>query len=144
MTIADVLSYKYSEYQWSVGEDYESLFWDPANGIAKPSQQQIDTDTAEYNNYINSLAKFREFVNNRLWPFLDKKAADKGYCNAANCSALVTSSIQSVRNDAQAFNAWRDSVLIYINQVYQDITNEVRTKPTLQELLDELPTLEWP
>lgn len=144
MNISDVLKYKYSQYKWSVGETYESLRWDSSNSIDKPTEQQINLDAVEYGDYVNSIANLKKLVNIYLWPWMDKKAYSKGYYNSAQCSALVTSTIASVRADAQAFNSWRDQVLLYINQVYRDVNNQVRTRPTIQELLDELPILEWP
>lgn len=114
--------------------------WDDSIGPL-PDTDTINQWEQEYQNTPSSL---KNIVNEKLWPWLDNKAFSKGYFNSAQCSALVTSSIASVKADAQAFNSWRDQVLLHVNQVYKDINNKVRTKPSLQELLAELPELTWP
>lgn len=47
-TITDILTKKYSQYEWTVsGDEYTSLMWFPSNPISQPSEAELRAFDAE-------------------------------------------------------------------------------------------------
>lgn len=55
MNFSNILSFKYQNYIWSIGDTYESLVWDPSNSIPKPTLDQLKKDEAEMLSYKESI-----------------------------------------------------------------------------------------
>lgn len=71
---------------------------------------------------------------------VEARARQLNYNGAAHLASYVTSSVESWAAEAQAFVEWRDSVWLHVLSVYAAVQAEEQAMPTLQELLDGLPT----
>ena len=75
---------------------------------------------------------------------MDKKAQERGYKNADRIMAYTSSTKQQWKDEADAFIKWRDDMFEYCFGVIEDVVNQNRDAPSVQELLNELPSLNWP
>lgn len=74
---------------------------------------------------------------------LDTVAQERGYDNILSLCSYATSSDMTHSAEGQAGVEWRDAVWNYCFSVLGEVTNELRTLPTPDELIAELPTITW-
>ena len=74
---------------------------------------------------------------------MDKKAQEKYYKNADRLMAYTSSTKQQWKAEADTFIGWRDDMFEYCFNVMQDIVNQNRNAPMVQEFLNELPEIVW-
>lgn len=75
---------------------------------------------------------------------LDKEAASHGYDGILSLATYATSTNARFAAEGQAGVLWRDAVWGYCWQVMDDVGGGLRSVPTPQELLAELPGMVWP
>ena len=68
---------------------------------------------------------------------LDKEAQKAGYDSIISACSYLGST--NFGDEARSFLDWRDAVWTYAFKVEQDVINGLRTMPTINELLGELP-----
>lgn len=76
--------------------------------------------------------------------FMDSKARAKGFRDRHSFALRAGITGSSWHDQAQVFGAWMDAVNDYCWQVLEDCKAELREVPTVNELLAELPVLEFP
>jgi hypothetical protein len=74
---------------------------------------------------------------------LDLAATERRYTSGDTMATYINSTNAAWAAEAQAFVAWRDAVWLYAYQQLAAMTAGERTKPTVEELLAELPTANW-
>lgn len=75
---------------------------------------------------------------------LDNTAKERGYDNIMSACTYATSTNPQFAAEGQACVAWRDSVWAYCYNVLSDYNAGIRSEPTAEALLAELPTFSWP
>lgn len=75
---------------------------------------------------------------------IDATASEKQYENGVACASYAVSTIPDWATQAQAFVAWRDAVWAYAFGEMGKIEGGTRPQPTVDELISELPVMEWP
>jgi len=75
---------------------------------------------------------------------LDSTARDKGYDSIMSLCTYATSTNSKFAAEGQAGVAWRDSVWTDCYTILANVESGVRTQPTVEELVAELPTIVWP
>ncbi|MDR2195579.1 MAG: hypothetical protein LBE50_03095 [Gallionellaceae bacterium] len=75
---------------------------------------------------------------------MDETAGTHGYDNVFTLVSYVGSTNPTFAAEAQAGLEWRDAVWAYCYQALDDVLSEAREIPTVQELIEELPVMEWP
>lgn len=75
--------------------------------------------------------------------FIDRKAKEKQYDNGATFASYVNSTVAQWASDAKAFVKWRDDVWQYSFSELDKVKSGLRSQPTVEDFLKELPELEW-
>jgi hypothetical protein len=74
--------------------------------------------------------------------YMDGVAVTYGYDNLVSVVSYADESIVTrYQKEGQGFREWRSLVWAYCEQVFADVKAEVRTAPTHEELIAELPEL---
>lgn len=68
----------------------------------------------------------------------------RDYASAESIAGYVNSTVPAWAAEGQAFVAWRDAVWIYAFTELDRVTNGEREQPTIDDLIAELPVIEWP
>lgn len=74
---------------------------------------------------------------------MDEAVKVRGYDNIASACSYGLSTVEKFRNEATACIAWRDAVWSYCYAQLELFENGERTVPSIEELIDELPALDW-
>jgi len=74
---------------------------------------------------------------------LDDVARTRNYDGILSLCTYATSSVEQFAAEGQAGIAWRDAVWEYCYQVLDDVQAGHRNIPTSQNLILELPTINW-
>ena len=72
---------------------------------------------------------------------MDRTARGRGYKNADRFMVYTSSTKQQWKDEADAFIKWRDDMFVYCFGVMQDIVEQKRNVPSVDELLNELPEM---
>ena len=89
-------------------------------------------------------AKQVEMYTNAVQEHLDSVAKDRNYDGILSLCTYATSSNTTFAAEGQAGVAWRDSVWTDCYTILANVESGVRTQPTVEELVAELPTIVWP
>ena len=81
---------------------------------------------------------------NAIQAMLDAAAKVRLYDSAATMSTYVSSTNEQWAAEAAAMIAWRDAVWLYAYEQLDLVQSGLRSQPTVDELLSELPTANWP
>jgi len=125
-------------------EGIEIFDWNVPD-VPQPTYDEVMAlDTPELEHQYAANQFFQQF-SPFMQQFIDYVAIARGYGSSLYCLSYLNSSIPQWVNDAQAFNAWRDSAWVYIGQQQVLILNGTRPIPTnLSDLTNELPAIVWP
>lgn len=75
---------------------------------------------------------------------VDQTAVSRRYDSGNSLATYVNSTNPGWAAEAIAFVAWRDAVWAYAYAELDRVLNGDREQPTIDELLEELPEMEWP
>lgn len=75
---------------------------------------------------------------------LDATVREKAYRHGDACASYANSTNPQWAAEAQAFIAWRDSVWSYAYSELDRVQRGLRTQPSIDEFLAELPMMQWP
>lgn len=75
---------------------------------------------------------------------VDTVAKSKGYADGVALASYITSTNPAWQAEAAAFVPWRDAVWLYAYTQLELVQSAQRPKPTIAELIAELPAVEWP
>lgn len=75
--------------------------------------------------------------------WMDTTVQKRGYDNIVSVCTYATSSDITFSAEGKAAKEWRDKVWRYCYDVVADIVSGKRSIPSISELLNELPKLEW-
>lgn len=81
---------------------------------------------------------------NAVQLMMDTEAATHGYDNIFTACTYATSTNATFAAEGNACVRWRDAVWSACYQILNDVASGLRSKPSLTELLNELPKMVWP
>ena len=99
--------------------------------LPEPSQEQVQAELLE---------QMKAAVD--FW--LDIKVAERGYSNILAACSYPYSTITQWRVESLACIAWRDAVWSTAIQIMDECQRGARAIPTPDELIAQLPGLQWP
>lgn len=154
MKIIELIKLKYPNIDkvmcWDTREDgtswdneYDGLMWCNED-ITKPTYEELlafqsQLQSEGYNN--NKLIS--EYMT-KLDVFIDSKAQEKGYNNSLSIITYTNSCNLTWKQEAEHFCSWRDSVWEYIfNEITKMKNNERSVPATFEDLIPELPLINW-
>ena len=144
--------YSPKSWYWVVGSD-TSRAWSSAEG-AYVSDYPADSVTRiaseeDLNGVLRQFgfkvaAPAQEDYAAAIQVHVDALAQAKGYADGRGLVTYATSSVAQWAGEAQAFIAWRDAVWLYAYAEMNKVNTGQRPKPTVAEIVSELPALVWP
>lgn len=75
--------------------------------------------------------------------YLDSSVQSKGYDNILSACTYVTSIVPKFQTEGQAAVEFRDATWAKCYEILDEVQAGTRSIPTEQEILQELPTLDW-
>lgn len=75
--------------------------------------------------------------------YLDESAQSKGYDNILSACTYATSAVPKFQVEGQAAVEFRDAVWSKCYEIFDEVQAGTRGIPTEQDLIQELPTLDW-
>lgn len=81
---------------------------------------------------------------NAVQAHVDNAAKSRGYGDGFALSTYINSTLPQWAQEAEVFIAWRDAVWIYAYTELYKVQQGQRPIPTINELIAELPTINWP
>lgn len=89
------------------------------------------------------LANVKEHMTNFLQNLLDEKAKERNYDGILSLCSYATSSDPIFAAEGQAGVVWRDAVWRAGYNIMADVLAGTRQIPTEEQLITELPTIQW-
>ena len=80
---------------------------------------------------------------NLVQSYLDSSVQSKGYDNILSACTYATSTVPKFQVEGQAAVEFRDAVWSKCYEIFDEVQAGTRGIPTEQELIQELPTLDW-
>lgn len=112
------------DWELQPGESYSET-------LPEPSAEQLAAEL---------LAEMTGLVQSHI----DTVAKTRAYTDGLHAASYAASTIPSWAAEGQAFVAWRDRVWIAAISIMDDCKAGLRDIPGADDLLDELPEMEWP
>lgn len=75
---------------------------------------------------------------------IDAVARSKNYADGFALASYVNSTVPGWASEAQAFVVWRDQVWVYAYTELAKVQAGARPRPTIKDLIAELPAITWP
>ena len=101
--------------------------------FASLTEQPDPTNTTLITIYRNAVGKY-----------LDELAQERDYDSILSLCTYAVSSSPARKAEGEAGIVCRDDAWDHVDQVLVDIVGKTRLTPTVDELLSELPTIQWP
>lgn len=80
---------------------------------------------------------------NAVQSHIDQTAQSRGYDNSYTCLSYLSSTVEVWRREANIFIAWRDQVWRKCHDVLKAFLAGEIPPPTVEELIAQLPVIEW-
>jgi hypothetical protein len=105
---------------------------DPTDAILAAKTKEIEAELElAVDMHIDDVARARRYGTATMSP-------------TAACLSYRDSAFPAFTADADAFEAWRTQVWLYCIAQADAVYSGQRTQPTIEELIAELPQMEWP
>lgn len=85
----------------------------------------------------------QKVLTNAVQAYMDKTVQARGYDNIHTACSYANSTDAIFAREGCACVAWRDAVWRMCYNILEDVKLGIRKIPTVEELLNELPKLEW-
>jgi len=114
--------------------DYVNGAWILGWSVVDKTQEELDAEAkALQDSYVTAVQAH-----------LDAEARTRNYDGILSLCTYATSTDAKFAAEGQAGVAWRDAVWAKCYSTLVDVATGVRTQPTVEELVAELPAMVWP
>jgi division protein CdvB (Snf7/Vps24/ESCRT-III family) len=93
---------------------------------------------------FTSIEERQKELTDSVQKYLDSFVQSRGYDNVLSTITYITSTVPQFKLEAQYVLEARDKVWLKANELLDDVMKGRRSIPTIEEVLTELPVLEWP
>lgn len=100
-------------------------------------------EVVEIFNYIPTQEEIKKMFTDAIQKYLDTTAQSRRYDNIFTAISYVNSTDETFAREAQACLVWRDKVWRKCYDILDAVEAGEREVPTMEELIAELPTIEW-
>jgi len=150
LTIVDLLKYLYpgelEARRVQLGQDDDGVIrikkWAIPN-IEQPSEATLSNLLQQHERTLQ-LNTFLNHGTEILDNLITQTAKNKGYDSPVSCVSYLTSSVFKWSEEAAAFSAWRDSVHLYAQSIYNNLLTNNDPIPELSTLVANAPAMVWP
>lgn len=84
-----------------------------------------------------------EDYSNAIQSHIDATAQSKQYADGISLASYDSSTNPTWASEAQTFIAWRDSVWTYAFTELDKVKNGIRSQPSIEDFITELPQISW-
>lgn len=109
------------------------------NNIVLPIESMNLSEDASLLTDDDVLKQIQDAVQN----LLDAKAREKLYDDGFAIASYANSTVENFRNEARAFITWRDACWDKCYEILAQYQSGEIERPTVDDVLQQLPTLEW-
>jgi len=111
------------------------------NGTSVTTDWQVIPLSAE--EQLDRVSQTIETLGQSVQAHLDFVARERRYDSISSACGYATSSFPRYQAEGQACMAWRDAVWPLVESILDDVQAGNRAIPTSQELIAELPEVQW-
>jgi hypothetical protein len=111
------------------------------NGVWKQSWTIIPAPTEEIERRVQAL---KGILQRAVQSKLDDFARTRNYDNILSCTTYYNSAVSKFQQEAQYCIQMRDAYWSACYSILQQFESGQRSMPTVEQLLGELPVLQWP
>lgn len=108
--------------------------------------KQISDDTFQLvqSTYILTFQQQCNIYQNSIQRLIDQTARSKGYENGSTLATYILSTNQVWKKEADIFIKWRDAVWTHYHDIINAIDQStVENYPSVQQIIQQLPKIEW-
>lgn len=87
--------------------------------------------------------EIKQYLINGVQNYMDKKAQEKGYDGILSACSYINSKNSRFDTEGEKARVWRSEVWEFCYAYLDDVLAGNRPIPTLEELIEELPKIEW-
>lgn len=124
-------------------EDQEQLIWTANERFISDSALTLTEVQADFFDLFVDAPGIQVALTKAVQEHLDATVQTRGYDNINSACSYATSTDAVFLAEAQACVAWRDKVWRYCYNTLAQVLAGQRDIPTADQLISELPTLEW-
>ena len=88
-------------------------------------------------------AEIQAELTKAVQTYMDTKVQERGYDGILSACSYVNTGIERFDNEGAACRAWRSAVWDKCYAMLAEVQDGTRAVPTVEELISELPKLEW-
>jgi hypothetical protein len=143
---------------YSYYPDHGSVIRDSDRKLVAPCQAADDPDFLDYLAWIqdgnqpadppdpepDDMNQMKQALIDTVQTYMDTKVKERGYDTILSLCSYATSTVPQFKAEAQAGVLWRDQCWAYGYTVLGQVLQGLRAIPTIEEVMADLPQLEWP
>lgn len=93
--------------------------------------------------YIPTEEELQQYFEDAIEAYMDSVVQTRNYKNIHTAASYVNSTNEKFAKEGAACNKWRDDVWDKCYAILAEVKAGERAVPTLEEIIAELPVLEW-
>ena len=124
-------------WNWTIRDKFSDVVDEDGNVVKTVAEQIQEMRDAE-------AKALQDTYVNAVQAHLDAEARTRNYDSILSLCTYATSTDVKFAAEGQAGVAWRDAVWAKCYSTLVDVATGVRTQPTVEEFIAELPTIIWP
>lgn len=116
--------------------------WSAREVYLQTAQSQAEIEANAVNIFLSE-SGIQKALTDAVQDYMDKTVQKRNYDSIFTACSYATSTNAKFRAEGDACVAWRDAVWDLCYTILNDVIAGLRAIPTKEELLAELPVLEW-